>query len=129
MRVWYFLRALTVYLIIDVALRLFGYRKVFNTVVARARVRRGGSGGDAERIDRALGTVRRYYVNRKAKDCLPRALAAFYLLRREGLEPELLIGVKRFPFSAHSWVELDGKVIADQPGVAADYTPLKRMSA
>ena len=41
-------------------------------------------------------------------DCLPRALGMFAFLRHAARSPEFVIGIKRFPFTAHAWVELDG---------------------
>ena len=41
-------------------------------------------------------------------DCLPRALGLFAFLRHAARAPELVIGVKRYPFTAHAWVEIDG---------------------
>lgn len=41
-------------------------------------------------------------------DCLPRSLALFVFLRRCGIPVRHLIGVRRYPFRAHAWVEYDG---------------------
>ena len=36
------------------------------------------------------------------------------MLRRDGGIPaELVLGVRTFPFEAHAWVELDGRVLND----------------
>ncbi|MFW2438266.1 MAG: lasso peptide biosynthesis B2 protein [Arenicellales bacterium] len=42
------------------------------------------------------------------RDCLPRSLALFTYLRRLGHPVSHVIGVSRFPFDAHAWVEYDG---------------------
>ena len=57
-------------------------------------------------------TATRYYYRRRL-DCLPRALTIFVLLRRQGVPATLRIGVKRFPFGAHAWVECLGEVLDD----------------
>ena len=41
--------------------------------------------------------------------CLDRALLSYYVLRSIGTSPSFFIGVRRRPFSAHAWVELDGR--------------------
>jgi len=42
--------------------------------------------------------------------CLRQSLLVYFLLRRKGLAPKLIIGVRRRDevFDAHAWVELDG---------------------
>lgn len=48
------------------------------------------------------------------EDCLPKSLALFGFLRSQGFAPELIIGVKRFPFGAHAWVELKGVPLLEE---------------
>lgn len=57
--------------------------------------------------------------HRGLDDCLPRSLALFIYLRRCGLYARHVIGVKRFPFVAHAWVEYASKIllVAKQYGV------------
>lgn len=43
--------------------------------------------------------------------CLRRAAATTCLLRCRGVPAQLVIGVRRLPFSAHSWVEVNGQLI------------------
>lgn len=45
---------------------------------------------------------------RGADDCLPRSIALAVTLRGLGHAAEQVVGVCRFPFRAHAWVELDG---------------------
>ena len=69
-------------------------------------------------VRRTLGAVRRAtrYYYRPRLDCLPRALAIFVLLRSRGVSATLHIGVKRYPFGAHAWVECLGGVLDDRAG-------------
>jgi hypothetical protein len=50
--------------------------------------------------------------------CLIMCLVFFALLRDDGLTPELVIGLPDRPTDreAHSWVELDGRVVGPPPG-------------
>lgn len=47
--------------------------------------------------------------------CLPRALLISWLLRREGIESALRVGVARDgkPFRAHAWVEVGGRPLGE----------------
>ena len=61
-----------------------------------------------------------------AKSCLPRALTAYVLLRREGHPSDLHIGValdERKKLQAHAWVESQGKVVIGDVDLSR-YTPL-----
>ena len=111
------IQALVVFVLLDVGFRVFGFPRVFLFVDRWGRrslepaplaVQRG-------RLLRTLEAVRtasRYY-HRRGLDCLPRSLAIYILLRRQGVPATLRIGVKRFPFAAHAWVECLGEVLDD----------------
>jgi hypothetical protein len=47
------------------------------------------------------------------RDCLPRSLALFIYLRSLGHQVRHVIGVARFPFDAHAWVEKDGQPLLE----------------
>lgn len=53
--------------------------------------------------------------------CIVTALVAFRLLREQGDEPELVIGLEPNPRSgdAHAWLEIDGRDVGPPPGRAA----------
>lgn len=69
-----------------------------------------------------------------AEDCLPRSLALYVHLRRSGCDVRHCIGVQRYPFTAHAWVEHRGApLLADKaygrtptasPAAVAGFTPL-----
>lgn len=127
-----FITAYATYTLMDIALRIFGLEPVLNWVIRRLQRRKPARDAEVEveveRVQRAVDDVRRFYPDRKNEDCLPRALAIFYRLRLSGLPAELLIGVKRYPFRAHSWVECQGRVIGDRESVREFFTPLKRIA-
>ena len=59
--------------------------------------------------------------------CLVRALALADLLARAGVPHALIrVGVRRDgdALDAHAWVELDGRVVGDDPDVARRFTPV-----
>jgi hypothetical protein len=79
----------------------------------------------AERAVRAFGRAENLFVMRRApRDCFPRSMALFCFLRELGVPVEHRIGVDRFPFRAHAWVEYDGRVLSDQDGNARFFTTI-----
>lgn len=62
-------------------------------------------------------------------NCLPRSLTIWWLLRRRGLECELRLGVKPRDeaIQAHAWVEFEGRVLNDEPGVQQQFSAFERV--
>jgi hypothetical protein len=58
--------------------------------------------------------------------CLPRSAATTCLLKQHGIEARMIIGVRRMPFAAHAWVEVDGRVVNDKPYMPEMYAVLDR---
>ena len=111
------IQALLVFVSLDLGFRVFGFPRVFLFVDRWGRRSVDAASVAAQRltVDRAIEAVRtatRYYYRRRL-DCLPRAVAVYVLLRCRGVPATLRIGVKRFPFGAHAWVECLGEVIDD----------------
>src|SRR6202035_6179282 len=114
------------------AIRLFDVGRVVEMLGAR-RARAAdwspSAGRDqAERTYSAVQTATMFYYRRR-RDCLPKAVTAFHLMRRQGLAAELCIGVKKFPFAAHSWVEAYGLQLDDDPPRLDALTVIHRISA
>lgn len=42
------------------------------------------------------------------RSCIPNSLAIFFMLKKRGYLPRLLVGADIVPFEPHMWVELDG---------------------
>jgi len=114
-------QAFLVFVLLDVGFRLIGFPRVFRLVDSwgRRQTSAGAPLADQRRtVRRTLCAVRRAtrYYYRPRLDCLPRALAIFVLLRSRGVSATLRIGVKRYPFGAHAWVECLGGVLDDEIG-------------
>lgn len=58
--------------------------------------------------------------------CLQRSAATVFLLRRESIPAELVIGAQHMPFKAHAWVEVDGQVVNDRSYTKEMYSVLDR---
>ena len=124
------LRALVVFVALDVGLRLLGFERVYRRVVRRpgSPSSRGAAMGRQRARETFLAVqnaTRLYY--RRRKDCLPKALTTLLLLRRQGIAAELCFGVKKFPFSAHAWVEVLGERFDDDPRRVERYTVIHRV--
>ena len=77
-------------------------------------------------VDRAAG----YGVFRPT--CLVRAVALERMIVRAGVGPAVVrVGVQRGgdQFLAHAWIELDGRVVGDEPSRVRRFTPLHDFSA
>lgn len=59
--------------------------------------------------------------------CLERSLTLFYLARRAGVPVTYHHGVQTVPFTAHAWVEHEGRVINDVPEHVAEYRRLPQV--
>jgi|SRR5579862_2292791 len=59
--------------------------------------------------------------------CLERSLALFYLARRAGIPVTYHHGVETLPFSAHAWIEYEGRVINDASEHVAMYRRLPQV--
>ena len=105
--------------------------------LAYARVRRGLRSAELPVAVARLGDVRcsrrRHAPGRLSRavertlrvapddpTCLVRSLMLFRLLREQGDEAQIVIGLPEQPTSheAHAWVELDGHVVGPPPGKA-----------
>lgn len=110
-------QAVLFFVVMNLGFRILGFPRMFRLVDrwGRRAVEVPGLAFQRRTVRRTLVAVRcatRYYFRRRL-DCLPRSLAVYVLLRRQGVPATLRIGVKRFPFGAHAWVECLGKVLDD----------------
>jgi hypothetical protein len=100
----------------------------FKALYDRVRLCPLGNGqaepGIAERICVAVDTACIWY--RKEVLCLQRSAATTYLLKRHGVNAQLVVGAQQKPFRAHAWVEIDGRVVNDKPYMPEIYRVLDR---
>ncbi len=59
--------------------------------------------------------------------CLQRSAICAWMLRREGLAAELVIGYRPVPVDSHAWVEVDGRVVNDLPQYQKFFKVLDRL--
>ena len=124
-------RALFLFVLISLGLYFFGFNRVYKAFARWTRTlkRRVPEAQEQEVLDRTLSSVvtatRLYY--RRRKDCLPKSLTIYYLVRKQGIDANLCIGVKKFPFAGHAWVEYGGRIVDDFPKRVPLYTVMIRV--
>lgn len=109
----------------DLVLKVAGFDR-FHRFVRRVPTLRAGARSHerAAALCRAVDRAAGFYFKRAW--CLQRSAAATCLLRLHGYPAELVIGVRRMPFMAHAWVEVDGAVVNDDPHVQKIHTAIER---
>ena len=85
-----------------------------------------GTSPTARRALTIFARAENFFLSKRgSEDCLARSLALYRFLSRVNVQANHVIGVCRFPFRAHAWVETEGT--AAFQGSVADYTPLARL--
>ncbi len=81
-----------------------------------------------ERSECAFAQAEHFFVMRSApRDCLPRSLALYRFMVSVGVPVDHCIGVMRFPFASHAWVEYRGRVLNDSEAHVRLYAELARI--
>jgi hypothetical protein len=85
-----------------------------------------GDARDERLVDetvRRIATAAAFFPGRAL--CLEQSLALYYCLRRAGVAAELRMGVRHTPFTAHAWVELEGRPLHEQRDHLNQLVPLE----
>lgn len=125
------LRVLWTFLLIDLGFWALGFDRTFQWIAKAGRkaprAAEDVAEHEVEAIFAAVQRANRFYYRRRL-DCLPKALATYRFLRLHRVPAQLCLGVRKYPFSGHAWVEFEGKVLDDQPDRVRGYTLLKRLT-
>lgn len=109
--------ALVAYDVVNAACRF----KTIHAMVKRWTVVRGN--GDAahavHRVCAAVNYACIWYPKRAL--CLQRSFVTTYLLRKHGVDAEMVLGAQKLPFQAHAWVEVEGRAVNERSNVQATY--------
>ena len=76
---------------------------------------RSPEGAELPALCEAVHTAAVWYP--KQTLCLQKASVTTSLLRQHGFPADMKIGVRKQPFHAHAWVEVDGQVVGDHQNV------------
>jgi len=79
-----------------------------------------------QQVSEAIGGATKFYY-RTRRDCLPNAMLAYYLMRRQGVVVKFCIGVTKFPFKGHAWVEYEDKVVYTTPASLWKYRAIMKV--
>jgi len=106
---------------------LAGFGRVHQQL-RRCRVHRLAPMTDPVSIDDMIWAVDEacvWYFKRAA--CLQRSAVATWLLRRNGVGAELVIGYRPIPFESHAWVEVAGLIVNDRQQYQKFFAVLERL--
>jgi hypothetical protein len=111
----------------DASVVVLGFDRFYRTV-RRWPVLGSAATDRGERVASACAAVERartWYF--KHAWCLQSAAAAVCYLRLRGVHAELVIGVRKVPFMAHAWAEVDGRPVNNlEPRMESIYRVIAR---
>ncbi len=112
--------------LISIGLHVLGWQRLMRWLEWLSRSER-----KALPTEQPLGVARRtaYLINIAAgrrffrATCLQRSVVLWWVLRREGIETQLVLGAHKTQgkLHAHAWVEYEGEVLNDRPDVRERY--------
>jgi transglutaminase superfamily protein len=106
------------------AARLAGFANLY-AWLRRCAVQRQRSRASVDEVIWSVEEACVWYV--KPAACLQRSAVATWLLRRNGIAAQLVIGCRPLPFESHAWVEVAGQVVNDRPQYQRAFTVLDRV--
>jgi hypothetical protein len=98
------------------ALKIVGYERTRQRIerrIARVAVVGDGDPRIVAAIEYAVAMGAALFPGRA--QCLERSLVLYDYLRCRGIAAQMRLGVQRYPFIAHAWVEYRGEPINDVP--------------
>ncbi len=111
----FFFQALFLLFVYDI-LTTFRPFKALHSTVKRWKVANRPVGDDTiDRVCTAVNYACVWYP--KQSLCLQRSFVLTYLLRKTGVSAQLVLGAQKFPFKAHSWVEVNGRAVNERSNV------------
>lgn len=76
----------------------------------------------AKQLSKAVA-VSSQMLKRRA-NCLETAITLSMLCLKRGLDAHFIIGIQKYDFLSHAWVEMDGEVIHDMPNLGTKLAPI-----
>ncbi len=126
---WLFPLLLLMLPLVSLGLSLLGYRRMLALVerVGHRRQRHPATTQELEAARRLAGLLAIAGRRGLPATCLRQALLLHLLLRRRGLAPQLLLGLRREDGqpAMHAWVELDGTSFDPPPLEHAPFRPTR----
>jgi hypothetical protein len=119
------LRALIGLAAVDIIVKIRGFPSLHRLVQRWPVTDKTNPSRSPDQICQAVEKACTYYF--KSSLCLQRSAITTCLLRRHGINAEMVIGCKIMPYHGHAWVEVEGKVVNDRPSVQQAYSVLDRV--
>jgi len=110
-RCWLTLRAWYALARYDIADALAGFRSMSWRLGPQCAVAHSPGQRRADLLCEAVDLAACLYFKRVR--CLQRSSVLVRLLRKHGINGQLVIGYRPTPFLAHAWVEVEGRVVGD----------------
>jgi hypothetical protein len=126
-RISFTMRAILTLALVDLKLRFFGFRELYETVKRYrppARLRKPIP-DLTSKVCTAVNRASLLYVS--TTTCLQRSAALVLMLRRFGVNAEFVIGCRALPFASHAWVEVERDVVNDSADVRSVYAIVDRL--
>jgi len=118
------LRALLLLFVYDVLITFCSFRTLYRMVKSWEVTKTLGSHNNIDRSCRAVNYACIWYPKRAP--CLQRSFVTTYMLRKQGIGAQMVLGAQTMPFKAHAWVEVEGRVINERSDVRAIYSVWER---
>ncbi len=77
---------------------------------------------NAARVVNIHARVRKWHWT--SRSCLKDSISLYLFLRRYGIKPQIVFGVRDEPVGAHCWVELDGYSLSDEGETLQNFSPI-----
>jgi hypothetical protein len=113
-----FVRAMLMLLMYDL-LTIVGRFQTVHCTVSHWKISERRHPDAIDRICTAVNYACAWYP--KQALCLQRSFVMTYLLRKNGIAAQMVLGSQKLPFKAHAWVEVDGRAINERSNVQATY--------
>ena len=120
----FFLKAYRELLRVDIQLHTRGFAAVHAGVKNLTAAGHPADADTCAQICHAVDLACVFYF--KEVQCLQRSAATVRLLRRRGVPAELVTGVQQWPFRAHAWAEIAGRVVNDKPHITEGFLVIDR---
>lgn len=114
-----FLQALFMLLAYDIMSALCRFQTIYSMVRGWKVNNKPAGSNVIDRVSMAVNYACVWYP--KQALCLQRSFVTTYLLRKQGVAAQMILGAQKLPFKAHAWVEVDGRAINERSNVQAIY--------
>ena len=114
-----FFQALFALLIYDILNTFCPFKKLHSTVKRWKVAEKPIPQDSVDRVCTAVNYACAWYP--KQALCLQRSFVTTYLLRKQGIVGQMVLGAQKLPFKAHAWVEVNGRAINERSNVQDTY--------